>query len=92
LGLSVTVAERLTGGTCPEITHEQEARLRAIAEANGGFVPLTEEEHDALCSGAADRLLALAADKASHLHLLFCWDDEEAARLHRQRRLPATGS
>jgi hypothetical protein len=92
LELSVAVVERLTGNACPEITREQETRLRAIAEANSGFVPLTEEEHDALCSGAGARVLTLAADEASNLHLLFCWDDDEAARLDRQRHLDGTGT
>ncbi len=91
LGLEVVVVGRLTGGAGFEITPPQDAALRAIESANGGDLPTSQEEFQALTDGDTARLLALATSPGSSLYPLFCWGLSEAARLHRQRHLHGTG-
>jgi hypothetical protein len=66
--------------------------LRELEAASGGAIPLTEEELDALQDGDAPLIILLAASPVSSLHLLFCWDEPEAERLHRQRLMHGTGN
>jgi hypothetical protein len=91
LKLDLRVVQRLTGAGA-EITPDQLARFRELEAGHGGVVPLTAEEYDALRDGKPERMIELARDPASNLHPLFCWDNEEAARLQRERRMHGTGN
>jgi hypothetical protein len=91
LKVGLRVVQRLTGATA-EITPDQLARFRGIEAGHGGTVPLTAEEYGALQDAKTDRLIELARDPSSNLHPLFCWDDKEAARLQRERRMHGTGN
>src|SRR5262245_52574948 len=73
LELAVRVVERRAGGagieiTRLEVTREGEARLRSIEASNGGTVPITAEEFDALLGGESERLTALARSETSNLN------------------------
>jgi hypothetical protein len=91
LKLDLRVVQLLTGAGA-EITPHQLARFREIEAGHGGTVPLTAEEYGALQDAKTARLIELARDPASNLHPLFCWDDKEAARLQRDRRMHGTGN
>jgi hypothetical protein len=69
----VVVTGSPRGGDTPEISPEQHARYRDLERSNGGAVPLTEDEFDALEAGDAGRLAALASSPGSTLHPLLSW-------------------
>lgn len=71
--VAVHVTDRPRGGDIPQITRLQHARYGELAAANGGAVPLTPAEFDALQGGDADRLADLASSPRSNLHPLLCW-------------------
>jgi len=83
LELPVLLADRPGGVEGVEVTREQLAELRRLEAANGGQIPLTAAEFDAVEGGDAEALARLAASPASNLHHLFCWV-EEAARPRKQ--------
>jgi hypothetical protein len=92
LRLGVLVVEHLTGGERVEVTPARYARLEELAAANGGAVPLTAREFDALQGGDAAALVELAASPSSNLHPMFCWEEQEAARLYNQARTHGAGN
>lgn len=86
--LRLTIVERLTGaaGLC-EVTAEQERLLRTVEQANGGKVPVTDDEWDALVEGRIRQLAELASRRGSNLRLLFCWGEAESGRNRKRQTL-----
>ncbi len=89
--LKLNVVHRRSGSP-GEITWDGLDTIREAETRNGGLVPLTAEEFDAIAGKDEDRLVCLARDRHSNLHPLFVWDDGEAQSLQQHIRMHGDGN